>query len=84
MVSPIYHHITSRLAHQVFNLQSRSEETTPNLLIINISVPPSTPVIVEKQQGLVYGADVGPFEIGGSLIVTCKVFGGDKNYVKLG
>ena len=42
------------------------------------------PVIVEKQQGLVYGADVGPFEIGGSLIVTCKVFGGDKNFVKLG
>ena len=40
------------------------------------SVPPSTPIIVEKQQGVVRGADVGPFEIGGSLIVTCKVFGG--------
>ena len=56
-------------------------------MMINIhsfAVPPSTPVIVEKQQGLVYGADVGPFEIAGSLIVTCKVFGGDKNYVKLG
>ena len=52
--------------------------------MINISVPPSTPVIVEKQQGLVYGADVGPFEIGGSLIVTCKVFGGEKKSVNLG
>ena len=40
------------------------------------SVPPSTPIIVEKQQGVVRGADVGPFEIGGSLIATCKVFGG--------
>ena len=58
---------------------------TPSLINIDsFAVPPSTPVIVEKQQGLVYGADVGPFEIGGSLIVTCKVFGGDKNFVKLG
>ena len=32
--------------------------------------------MVEKQQGVVRGADVGPFEIGGSLVVTCKVFGG--------
>ena len=39
-------------------------------------MPPSTPIIVEKHQGLVRGADVGPFEIGGSLVVTCKVFGG--------
>ena len=39
-------------------------------------VPPSTPIIVEKQQGVVRGADVGPFEIGGSIIVTCTVFGG--------
>ena len=56
-------------------------------MMINIhsfAVPPSTPVIVEKQQGLVYGADVGPFEIAGSLIVTCKVFGGEKNCVNLG
>ena len=61
----------------------------PQLLTLNcvqhltlyvFPVPPSTPIIVEKQQGVVRGADVGPFEIGGSLIVTCKVFGGTRIY----
>ena len=39
--------------------------------------------MVEKQQGVVRGADVGPFEIGGSLVVTCKVFGGILIYLYL-
>ena len=47
-----------------------------NMTLCAFPVPPSTSIIVEKQQGVVRGADVGPFEIGGSLIVTCKVFGG--------
>ena len=79
------------ILHLVWPIRSLTSKAFPKklllTLIINIdsfAVPPSTPVIVEKQQGLVYGADVGPFEIGGSLIVTCKVFGGDKNFVKLG
>ena len=79
------------ILHLVWPIRSLTYKADPRklllILIINIdsfAVPPSTPVIVEKQQGLVYGADVGPFEIGGSLIVTCKVFGGDKNFVKLG
>jgi hypothetical protein len=33
-------------------------------------------MIVEEQQGRVLGADVGPFEIGASLTVTCEVSGG--------
>ena len=79
------------ILHLVWPIRSLTSKADPrkllHTLIINIdsfAVPPSTPVIVEKQQGLVYGADVGPFEIGGSLTVTCKVFGGDKNFVKLG
>ena len=79
------------ILHLVWPIRSLTYKADPRKLLLTLinnidsfAVPPSTPVIVEKQQGLVYGADVGPFEIGGSLIVTCKVFGGDKNFVKLG
>ena len=41
------------------------------------AVPPQTPVILGPHQDVILGAEIGPYEIGESLSVTCEVAGGE-------
>jgi hypothetical protein len=67
--------------HQTSYFPQRRHSKFVFLYVLNqapplLSVPPEPPVILSPKGKVVAGHDLGPFEVGADLEVTCQVAGG--------